>query len=293
MSLLEGDLDGSTREMTRASELAKLNPPAMIRENIISLQVWVELRRGRLPEAARLLAGEGFTFGATFRYPKLAPGLGITYNAGLLYNSALRVLLHRALAKDDRSELEGGIELAQQLSAGALRCQHLPIALETLLLSSQMHAALGNIPQSLAEAARALELAKPEGYISLFLEEGQAVAELLRSLLKSGLPGNVSAGYVREILAAFPPELQPAETAQRPAPKVDDLALVEPLTARELEVLRLIAAGDSNHAIAEKLVITVSSVKKHAGNIYGKLSVSSRTQAIAQARLLGLLSPGN
>jgi LuxR family maltose regulon positive regulatory protein len=68
------------------------------------------------------------------------------------------------------------------------------------------------------------------------------------------------------------------------------MALVEPLTTRELEVLHLIAAGDSNRAIAEKLVITVSAVKKHTGNIYGKLSVDSRTQAVARARQLRLLS---
>ena len=58
------------------------------------------------------------------------------------------------------------------------------------------------------------------------------------------------------------------------------------------EVPRLIAQGDSNQAIAEKLVITLSAVKKHTGNIYGKLSVNSRTQAVARARQLGLLAPG-
>ena len=65
--------------------------------------------------------------------------------------------------------------------------------------------------------------------------------------------------------------------------------LVEPLTSRELEVLRLIATGDSNRTIADKLVITVSAVKKHTGNIFGKLNVNSRTQALARARQLGLL----
>lgn len=65
--------------------------------------------------------------------------------------------------------------------------------------------------------------------------------------------------------------------------------MVEPLTSRELEVLTLIAAGDSNQTIAGKLVITVSAVKKHTANIYGKLNVNSRTQAVASARQLGLI----
>jgi ATP/maltotriose-dependent transcriptional regulator MalT len=67
--------------------------------------------------------------------------------------------------------------------------------------------------------------------------------------------------------------------------------LIESLTRRELEVLGLISAGDSNQDIAGKLVITVSAVKKHTGNIYGKLGVSSRTQAVARARQLNLLPP--
>jgi len=70
----------------------------------------------------------------------------------------------------------------------------------------------------------------------------------------------------------------------------EDLALIVPLTPREMEVLQFIAAGDSNQTIASKLVITLSAVKKHTGNIFNKLNVSSRTQATARARLLGLLS---
>ena len=66
--------------------------------------------------------------------------------------------------------------------------------------------------------------------------------------------------------------------------------MVEPLTPRELEILQLIAAGDSNQVIADKLVITVSAVKKHTGNIFGKLNVNSRTQAVARARQIGLLA---
>jgi LuxR family maltose regulon positive regulatory protein len=68
------------------------------------------------------------------------------------------------------------------------------------------------------------------------------------------------------------------------------LVPIESLTPRELEVLQLIAGGDSNQSIANKLVITLSAVKKHTGNIFRKLNVNSRTQAIARARQLGLLS---
>jgi ATP/maltotriose-dependent transcriptional regulator MalT len=93
--------------------------------------------------------------------------------------------------------------------------------------------------------------------------------------------------YARKLLDAFPGYGKPvAPHAKRP---VKVAGLVEPLTSRELQVLQLVAAGDSNRTIADKLVITVSAVKKHTGNIYGKLSVTSRTQAVARARQLGLL----
>ena len=88
--------------------------------------------------------------------------------------------------------------------AGELQCRHIPIALETLLLRSQMHTALGNERDSLADVAKALELAEPEGFISIFVEEGPPIAESLTNLIMRNLPGTVQAGYVQEILAAFP-----------------------------------------------------------------------------------------
>ncbi len=78
-----------------------------------------------------------------------------------------------------------------------------------------------------------------------------------------------------------------------PQPADDIDSLVEPLTAREVEILQLIAAGDSNQAVADKLFITLSAVKKHAGHIFAKLHVNSRTQAVARARQVGLLPRGD
>jgi LuxR family maltose regulon positive regulatory protein len=94
---------------------------------------------------------------------------------------------------------------------------------------------------------------------------------------------------VRGILNAFPAtQKQPPAAMQEGAPSED--SPIEPLTSRELEVLQLIVGGDSNQAIADKLVITLSAVKKHTGNIFRKLNVNSRTQAVARARQLRLLS---
>jgi LuxR family maltose regulon positive regulatory protein len=269
----------------------------MIRENVIAQQVWVDLVTDRVAAAEKLLEAEGFSFGKTFDFPVLAPEALITLEAGLLYNSALRVLLYHAKKEQDPSGLSFGIDLAERVFQGELRCQNLPVALETLLLLSQMYAVLGNQQKSLAAAAKALELAEPEGFISTFLEEGQPVAGILAGLMRGSLPENVRPAYFQQILAAFPNSPGPQGKASPPPAAMSQTAgvqpLVEPLSARELEVLQLIANGGSNRAIAEKLVITISAVKKHTGNIYGKLNVNSRTQAIHRARQLGLLSPDN
>lgn len=288
---MEGDWDASAEDMRQAGDLARRMPPAMVREELVSQQVRVDLAFGRIAAAQTLLQPDGFHFDP-FQFPELAPGSNVTHPVGLLYNSALRVLLHEAISKADRENLQRGIELAGQALAGEMQCRHIPIALETLLLRSQLYAAAGRERESLVDLTRALELGEEEGFISIFVEQGQPIAAALTSLLQRELPGNISPDYVRTILVAFPGKASSgvAPAGHAPAPAREDvLPLIEPLTAREMEVLQCIAAGDSNQTIADQLVITLSAVKKHTGNIFRKLNVNSRTQAIVRARLLGLL----
>jgi ATP/maltotriose-dependent transcriptional regulator MalT len=190
--------------------------------------------------------------------------------------------------------MQSGIELADRLISGALAGQYVPIALETLLLRAQMASALGDHRASQADYVRALELAEPEGFISIFVEEGLPVAEALAFLHKHNLLGAVQPAYVQTILAAFSRlQTQGAACSKQPGDEpleVDDLAvLIEPLSKRELEILRLISEGYSNQEIAERLVLSVHTVKKHSSNIFAKLGVNSRTQAIARSRQLKLL----
>jgi LuxR family maltose regulon positive regulatory protein len=127
-----------------------------------------------------------------------------------------------------------------------------------------------------APLRQAVIMAEPAGLLRTFLDEGPALAALLNRLLgQEGVP----AVYLGRLLAAF---------AQAAPPPLSQ-PLLEPLSDRELEVLRLLAEGYSNREIADKLVFTVATAKKHAEHIYGKLGVNSRTQAIARARELGLL----
>jgi LuxR family maltose regulon positive regulatory protein len=134
--------------------------------------------------------------------------------------------------------------------------------------------------RALDALSRALIRAAPEGYVRVFVDEGAPMAALLRAIRTR----NVTPAYVYRLLDAFSPAS--ADESHQPP---DQSALVEPLTARELEVLRLIAAGASNQGVADALILSVGTVKKHINNILGKLGVHSRTHALARARELGLL----
>ncbi len=136
----------------------------------------------------------------------------------------------------------------------------------------------------MAALERALTMAEPEGYVRTFVDEGAPMAALLRRAASRG----VAPVYVSKLLDALDAEapmrrgpIGPASPTARP--------LEEPLSEREREVLRLIAAGLSNRDIAQELVLATGTVRKHINNIFGKLNVRSRTQAAAQARELGLL----
>jgi len=149
---------------------------------------------------------------------------------------------------------------------------------QELIVRALAHRSRGQTVQALSALARALALAEPEGYVGLFADEGPPMAALLREATSRG----IAPEYAIRLLAAFDagPGLKPA-----PAPP-----LPEPLSDREMDVLRLIAAGLSNREIAQELVVEVSTVKWHINNLYGKLGVHSRTQAVARARELNLLS---
>ena len=152
-------------------------------------------------------------------------------------------------------------------------------SLEAQVLQALVFQAQGNDSAARDTLATALTLAEPEGYTRLFVREGPAMARLLyRALGRGTVPR-----YVSRLLAAFPASETDPIT---PAPQRD---LVEPLSERELEVLRLVANGASNQEVALTLHLALGTVKNHLKNIYGKLNVHSRTQAATRGRDLGLI----
>jgi LuxR family maltose regulon positive regulatory protein len=150
-------------------------------------------------------------------------------------------------------------------------------ALHILTVKAVVYHAQGDPERAFATLEQALELAEPEGYVRVFVDEGAPMARLLHRMLTR----SSASAYVRRLLEALG---ESVKIEPRTASK-----LIDDLSQRELEVLRLIVEGATNQEIARELVLTVNTVKRHISNIFGKLHVSNRAQAIARARELNLL----
>jgi LuxR family maltose regulon positive regulatory protein len=187
------------------------------------------------------------------------------------------------------------LELLDRLQAQAAAQQRTGSVLELTALRALALAASGDLISASASLADALALAAPEGYVRVFADEGAPMAHLVGRLAaaqRTGrvvFPGAVSPRYLDRLARAFrpAPTAGAAPSATRDAAGIGGLA--EPLSGRELEVLRLLAEGKPNQQIADELVVSLATVKKHVGHILGKLAAANRTQAVARARVLGLL----
>jgi LuxR family maltose regulon positive regulatory protein len=176
------------------------------------------------------------------------------------------------------------------------------VAIEVLALQSLAQQGQGYADESLETLHRALSLAEPEGFARVFLDQGQPMAGLLSTYRARRAASKGLSVYAERLLAAFKRERAVSDRRHAstsnlkpetwPTPNVgaetDRLEFIEPLTHREREVLSLVVAGLSNREIADRLTITLGTAKRHVSNIYAKLDVHSRVQAVARARALGL-----
>jgi LuxR family maltose regulon positive regulatory protein len=180
------------------------------------------------------------------------------------------------IVKGDAESIQRTLVLLEQLLQAAEKEGRMGVYIEGLALQALARWRRGKRAGALAALERGLRLAEPQGYVRLFADMGLPMVRLLQEARSRDMMSD----YVEELLAAYSSTL--------PLPLSTQNALPEPLTPREEEVLELLAAGLTNPEIAEQLVISPGTVKKHAGNIYGKLGVHNRTEAAARARELGL-----
>jgi LuxR family maltose regulon positive regulatory protein len=168
-------------------------------------------------------------------------------------------------------------------------------AVEARALQAVAYRAQGKFDAALEALGGALQLAESHGYVRVLLDEGPPMRALLREAAKRG----IAPEFVAQLLVAFdeagddgPRSMDDAQSIRAPEPTTlgpTVLAPIEPLTEREIEVLRLIAAGLTNREVAEALYLSTNTVKSHLKHIYGKLDVHSRAHAVHRARELAIL----
>ncbi len=200
------------------------------------------------------------------------------------------ILIAAGRAYADGSYVCRALELLTSLYTAAEKAGKVRSQLEILVLQSLALQLAGQNTDALATLGRAVALAEPGRYIRVFVHEGEPMARLLRQLLEQQraqkMPGHaLSLTYLSNLLKTFAPSSVPALSASSIAGE----PVLDPLSWREHEVLRLLAAGRKNREIASELVVVTGTVKAHINTIYQKLGVSSRVQAVVRARSLGLL----
>jgi len=274
--LARGDLAGAEQALAIASELRRRGMPAWVAPHIVSQQVALALARNDLAAAEQALLQTG-----------IAATDSLHHTREVIHLAHLRLLLHQG-RDQNHARLDDADELARRILAAAMRADRMGRVLEVLLLRAQVSHIQGDVDAACADVMQALTLGESEGYVRIFVNEGEPLRVLVgavrRRLAQQLAELGPSPAYVDRVLAAFPPVEAAASGGPSTLPP-----LVEPLTERELEVLRLMAEGLTYDEVAQRLIVSLNTVRYHVKGLYGKLGVDKRMAAIEQARAYGLL----
>ena len=260
-----GDPAGALQAITEADQAAP--GPAGLLNPVPAQRARLLLAQGDLPAATRFAPDNG---------------LGPDDEPDYARESGHLVLARVLLAQDRPGQ---ALALLDRLHAAAKAQNRTGSLIEIGALRALALAATGEEAGAVTTLAGALLLACPQGHVRVFADEGPPMAALLGRLIAAERARQAAAGVPLGYLT----RLQRAFAAGPPAPDPGPSGIIEPLTSRELEVLRMVAAGRPNQAIARELVVTLDTVKKHVGHVLGKLGAANRTEAVTRARELSLI----
>jgi LuxR family maltose regulon positive regulatory protein len=261
-----GEWEAALEDLDTADRVYFKNPVPILRPTA-AIRACIQLKQGRLDRASAWARERGLSVEDAVGYP----------------NEYTALTLARVRLAEGSF---GGVEpLLERLLALAEAQKRMGSVLEILLVLAQARAAQGHRTRAMEALGRAVALAEPQGYRRIFVDEGEALRGLIVEYRL--LSGDARAD---KILAAFPGAASAAPGAEPvPALKPANQGLLEPLSEREIEILRLVAQGLSNAQIGERLYLALSTVKGHNLRIFAKLDAQSRTEAVSRARALGLL----
>jgi LuxR family maltose regulon positive regulatory protein len=288
-----GDADAATAALAGVRPLIQDGPFTALRVLIEAAEAQILLAQGDV----RAAASWAVSAPEIGWIPDLLK-LGVPpYVAGVqtLGGAVARILIAHSRATGDTASLEQAERSLDAAWALAARHDLGRLRLQVLILRAMLLDCRGDRGRALATLGQAVAAAAPEGYIRPFVDEGASMAALLeaaRGDVGKRCPqvNDGAAAFFDTLLAAFPGQPPvPVPAANRAGGRGPTPSLIEPLSPRELDVLRLLAAGRSNAQMARELVVEESTVKSHLIHVYGKLGVHSRTQAVARARDLRLL----
>jgi LuxR family maltose regulon positive regulatory protein len=278
----QGDLDGAHQAIQRAGQIARSFDAMELDDRLVDVyQVQIWIAGGDLEAAARWGEERGLRGDAGFdELEKWTTGAPLPLGRAIEYLTLAEVYIAQ-----DRPD--AALQVLDPILRGADAAGWTAFVLQSLTLQALALQGQGDTSQAISALKQALALAEPAGFVRVFLDQGQPMARLLQKAASRG----IAPEHTAKLLEAFEPETknEGRRTQEALPPAGVRPGLIEPLSERELEVLRLIAAGLSNREIAQELVVAISTVKTHINNIYRKLDVSKRTQAVARARELELL----
>jgi LuxR family transcriptional regulator, maltose regulon positive regulatory protein len=272
----QGDLDVALELLQEAERVYVSDFFPNVRP-IAALKTRMWLAQGKLGEAMDWVREQG-----------LSAEDNLSYLHEFEHITLARVLIARYHSNQEKHSIHEAIGLLERLLKAAEEGGRTGSVIEILILQALAHQMQGDIPAALTLLQRALALAEPEGYVRMFVDEGLP----MKQLLLEAAARRIMPDYTSKLLAAFKTEQPKSEDQSLPpkltAPALAGQFLLEPLSERELEVLHLIAQGLSNREISKRLFRAMDTVKGHNRNIFNKLQVQNRTEAVARARELGL-----
>jgi LuxR family maltose regulon positive regulatory protein len=268
LKAIDGDLDAALDRLNEAQRVY-VDTPIPNTRPVEALRACIFIKQGQLAKARNWVRERGLSVDDEIQYLNEFEHLTLA-----------RVLIAEYRRKPEELFISDAFDLLGRLITAAEEVNRTGSIIEILIVQALAYEAQAEITSALEPLKQALKLAATEGYLRIFVDEGPPMVRLLYEALSNGIDED----YVRRLLKATPDDkLEQTDIQARQS------ELIEPLSEREIEVLQLIAEGSTNQEIANQLYLSLHTVKIHARNIYAKLGVKNRTQAVNKGKAVGIL----